>query len=853
MANGQIVSSAYGSAHGDKVNKQERRPREGKQWRAKTDPDRWYPCAILSVVITLSIGIGTAQSQEPWQRQRRPQPPGIGQQNAIQLAQAGERRFNISSQALSTALRQFSRVANVDLTFDAALVQGLRTPGISGTYTPERALQQLLAGTGLRYRFTSTTTVLLEQQVAQESGTGREVMLLDPVVVRDERLITGYKAERTTAGTKTDTPLLDIPQSIQVIPRQVIEDQGAVRLKDAIRNVSGVTTTNSSFTAFADHVNIRGFDASDSFVKNGLRRGAFGESLPQETANIERLEVLKGPASVLYGSLEPGGAVNIVTKQPLDTPLYAGEITYGSYNFIRPTIDISGPLNDSKTLLYRFNGAYEYSNAFLDLFQSQRFFLAPVVAVRFTPRTTLTLEGEYLQQNFSYYPGLPAVGTVLPNVNGDIPLQRWTGDPPFDDTERSAGEVGYRFEHRFNQHLLLRNAFRAVFFYRDEQNVLPLELARNQRRLFRGLFDARRHNNDYLLQTELVGDFNTGAVPHKVLLGFDLRRVDEDNKTLFDDSFPSLNLFNPRYFNRFSSSLTPNRFTFQDNQVGVYVQDQLTLLQNLKLLAGVRFDYAAQDTRFTDGETGERTTESRDDTAFSPRVGLVYQPITPLALYANFSQSFAPQGGSTAGGTPFEPETGTQYEVGIKGAFLDGRMSAVLAFYDLTKQNVESDDPDNPGFTRAIGEQRSRGIELDVAGEILPGWRVIASYAFIDAEITKDFGGYQGKRPPNVAAHGFSLWSAYELQRGALQGLGFGAGIFYVGERYGDFENTFELPDYVRTDMAVSYQPPFAPNLRMRLTVQNLFDVEHFESATDTVTVQPGSPITVQGTVAVRF
>jgi iron complex outermembrane receptor protein len=801
----------------------------------------------------LGISAGTAQAADRrgW---RRPLPQQAGgPQQTAQLAQAGEMRFDIPPQALSTALRQFSQVTQLELSFDAALTQGLRSQGLTGTYAPEPALQQLLAGTGLRYRFASAKTVVLERQVAQASGAAREALPLEPVVVREERAATGYKVERTTSATKTDTPLRDIPQSIQIIPRQVIEEQGAVVMRDVLRNVSGVTATDSSFTAFADHINIRGFEASGNFVKNGLRRGAFGENLPQETANIERLEVLKGPASVLYGQLEPGGAVNVVTKQPLDTPLYAGDLTIGSYNFVRPTLDFSGPLNAKKTVLYRLNGAYEHTNAFLDFFESQRFLIAPVVTVRFTPRTTLTLEGEYLQQNFSYYPGLPAEGTVLPNINGDIPLHRWTGDPPFDDTERLAGEIGYRFEHRFNQHLLLRNAFRAVFFRRDEQNILPLELSENQRRLFRALFDTKRTNNDYLLQTELVGDFTTGPVAHTVLVGFDLRRVDEDNTTIFDESFPSLDLFNPTYFNSFSSSLRPNRFTFQNNQVGVYVQDQVTLLQNLKLLAGVRFDYAEQDTLFTDGETGERTPESRDDTAFSPRVGLVYQPITPLALYASFSQSFLPQGGNTAGGTPFEPETGTQYEVGVKGEFLNGSMSATLAFYHLTKQNVESDDPANPGFTRAVGEQRSRGIELDVVGELLPGWRVIASYAFTDAEITKDFGGYEGKYPPNVAPHAFSLWSTYEFQRGALQGLGVGAGIFYVGERYGDFENTFELPDYVRTDMSVFYQPQFSPNLRLRLTVQNLFDVEYFESAVDRVTVQPGSPLTIQGTVAVRF
>jgi iron complex outermembrane recepter protein len=833
---------------------QRQRPGSATQLRRKAALGPWYSRAILGVVLPLGIGVGIAQSQGRWEPRHTVPQQTIGQQRMIRVAQAGESHFNIPSQPLSSALRQFSQVANLELFFDAVLTEGLHTQGLSGTYAPEPALQRLLAGTGLRYQFTSPNAVTLERQVAQESGTAREAQQLAPIVVREEREATGYKVEQTTSATKTDTPLLDIPQSIEIIPREVIEDQGAVEVRDVLRNVSGITATNSSFTGFADQINIRGFDASDNFVKNGLRRGNFGESLPQETANIERLEVLKGPASVLYGQLDPGGAVNIVTKQPLDTPLYAADLTLGSYEFFRPTLDLSGPVNTSNTVLYRLNMAYERSEAFLDFFESEHFFASPVVTVRFTPRTTLTLEGEYLQRNFSFYPGLPAVGTVLSNINGDIPLHRWTGDPPFDDTKRIAGEVGYRFEHRFNRHVLVRNAFRAIFFRRDEQNILPLALEDDQRTLARALFEARRENNDYLMQTELVADFTTGPVAHTVLVGFDLRRIDEDNETRFDESFPSLDLFNPTYFNTFSSSLPFNRFDFQDDRVGVYVQDQVTLLPNLKLLAGVRFDYAHQDTRRTDGETGERTPESRDDTAFSPRVGIVYQPIMPLALYANFSESFEPQPGNTGGGTPFEPETGTQYEIGVKGEFLDRRIAVLLAFYHITKQNVESVDPDNPEFTRAIGEQRNRGIELDVAGELLPGWRVIASYAYTDAEVTEDFGGFEGLRPPNVALHGFSLWSTYEFQQGALQGLGFGAGIFYVGERYGDFENTFELPDYVRTDMSVFYQPRFLPNLRARLTVQNLFDVEYFESADETdVTVHPGSPITVLGTVAVRF
>jgi len=831
---------------------QRQRPGSTTQLRKKAALGPWYSRVILGVVLPLGIGIGIAQSQGQWEPRHTVPQQTVGQQRMIRVVQAEALRFNIPSQPLSPALRQFSQVTNLELSFDAALTEGLRTQGLSGTYTPEHALQQLLTGTGLRYRFTSPNAVMLERQGAQESGTEGEALRTEPILVRGEQATTGYKAERTTSATKTDTPLLDIPQSIQIIPRQVIEDQSVVRLRDAVRNVSGTTGADSSFSVFADEINIRGFDARENYVKNGLRRPAIGigASLSHDTANIEQIEVIKGPASVLYGQLAPGGIINIVTKQPLAEPLYAGELTAGSYNFFRVAGDLSGPLNDKKTVLYRLNGAYEYSEAFLDFFDRNRFLIAPVVTMRLTPRTTLTLEGEYLQDRTPYYAGIPAVGTVLPNINGDIPLSRWPGDPPFDELERRSAEIGYRFEHRFNRHLLLRNAFRAVFFRRDDTSLIPLALRRDQRTLTRGLFVNEGEIEDYLLQTEVVVDFTTGSLIHTVLVGFELRHNNRTDDSLFDDSFPSIDLFNPTYFNTFSSDLPFDRFTSEANLAGVYVQDQITLWKYLKLLAGVRFDYVEQETRSTFGDTGETDRSSQDDTAFSPRVGIVYRPITPLAVYASFSRSFEPQTGITADGTP-EPEEGTQYEVGIKGEFLEGRMLATLALYHLTKENILTEDPDDPRFSRAIGEQRSRGIELDIAGEILPGWSVIASYAFTDAEITEDFSGNEGNRPENVAQHSASLWSIYRFQYGTLQGLGFGAGIFYVGERQGDLENTFELPDYVRTDVTVLYEPRFLPNVKARLTVQNLFDVEYFEGSTGDVLV--GAPVTVLGTIGMRF
>ncbi|HAG83295.1 MAG TPA: TonB-dependent siderophore receptor, partial [Cyanobacteria bacterium UBA12227] len=272
-------------------------------------------------------------------------------------------------------------------------------------------------------------------------------------------------------------------------------------------------------------------------------------------------------------------------------------------------------------------------------------------------------------------------------------------------------------------------------------------------------------------------------------------------------------------------------------------------LENLKLVLGGRLDIVNQKR----DDFVDSTTSEQDNDAFSPRVGIVYQPIEPISLYASFSRSFNPveTGTTLANGDIAEPERGTQYEVGIKADFLEGRLSSTLAFYELTRSNVLTPDRTNPFASIQTGEQRSRGIELDVAGEILPGWRVIASYAYTDAEITEDNQFEPGNRLINVPESSASLWTTYEIQQGSLKGLGFGLGFRFVGEREGDLENSFTLPNYFRTDAALYYK---RNNLRVAVNLYNLFDIEYFEAAQfGRAGIFPGSPFTVLGTIGWEF
>jgi iron complex outermembrane receptor protein len=657
----------------------------------------------------------------------------------------------------------------------------------------------------------------------------------------------GYQADDATTATRTDTPLRDIPQSIQVVPQQVLEDQQVIQLEDAVRNVSGVTSGNTFGGTQDGGFVIRGFPSFDLYLRNGFRDNAQGI---REFANIERIEVLKGPASVLYGNLEPGGVINFITESPLSDPYYSAELELGNYGFVRPTIDFSGPLNDDGTLLYRLNAAYLNEDGFRDFSRySERYFIAPVLTWQISDRTDLTLEFDYVNDERPFDRGLVVIGDEV----ADIPISRILGE---EDDFRQVEEVGagYRFEHRFSDNWRVRNAFRMLFSDSLDYAFQADSLDEETGILTRNLRSNDDQRESFALQTELVGEFATGPIDHTLLFGVDWSRNTQRSNTRAAESTPSINIFDPEYgaFRPERSDLpllTIDRFNTTDT-VGFFIQDQIDLLDNLHLLVGGRFDIIDQSSfSFLSG-----TGSDQNEAAFSPRIGILYQPIEPLSLYASYSQSFQPNVFTQSDGSFLEPERGRQFEVGIRGEFLDDRLVANLAAYHLTKTNVATTDPDDSNFSLPLGEVRSQGIELDVAGEILPGWNIIASYAHTDAEVT-DSGDDpffpEGLRIANVAPNTASLWTTYEIQAGTLQGLGFGIGLFYVDNRPGDFDNTYELPSFIRTDAAVYYR---GDNWRAAINVKNLFDERYFAGADfGRTTVRPGEPFTIVGSISVEF
>jgi iron complex outermembrane receptor protein len=691
----------------------------------------------------------------------------------------------------------------------------------------------------------------IEAESEAETEVGSEGDENIEIVVTGEQEEEGYSVPDASTATRTDTPLRDIPQSIQVVPEQVIEDQQVTELEEALRNVSGVTF-GGDVTSRGEEFNIRGFD-NVPILRDGFRRyGSFG-TFP-EVANLERIEVLKGPASILYGEIQPGGLINLVSKKPLAEPFYEAELQVGNWGFIRPRIDVSELLTDDGRLRYRLNALYQKSNSFRGFDQEdKRFFISPVLSWKISPSTDLTVSLEYTNDKRPADIGLPAFGDEVV----DVPRDRIANEPD-DKIERKYLNVGYDLEHRFNDNWKLRNAFR-YSSYDYDYNVLAYDLGDydDETGILNRFFASQEgQDKNYALQTNLVGEVATGSIAHTLLFGVDLSRNNERIVSAVGDTSP-LNIFNPVY----GQIPKPDEDTIpsfggdevETDRLGIYLQDQISLLDNVKLLAGLRYDTAEQKTTLIPGTSTLSGEQTRNYDALTPRVGIVYQPIEELSLYTSYSRSFNPNTGTTISGDPLEPEKGEGYEVGVKAQLLD-RLFATLAYFDITKQNVAVTDPLFPlDASIATGEQQSRGVELDVAGEILPGWNIIAAYAYIDAEVTADTNpDIVGNRLFNVPKHSASLWTTYEIQSGNLQGLGFGVGFNYVGEREGDLDNSFQVDSYFLTNASIFYR---RNNWRFALNFKNLFDINYIEAAENSRSSGnlPGDPFTVIGSVSVEF
>lgn len=786
------------------------------------------------------------------------------------LAGADRFDFDLPAQPLSAALDSVADTSGIKLMYADAAVQGLKTQAVRGRMTADEALKRVLARNGLRHEWVDKTLVAVKEDPQAPKDAS---VALDLVSVTDsaEDENPGYAAIRTSTATKTDTPIMETPVSIQTVTRQVMEDQQVVRVEDAIKNVSGVQK-NFGFGDLRENFTIRGFTADAQIYRNGVRLGR----TTFETAHLQQIEVLKGPSSVLYGRIQPGGMVNLVTKQPLDQPYYALQQQFGSYDFYRTTIDATGPLTDG--LNYRVNLAYLNSDSFRDFVDQERVFFAPSISWKLGERTTFNLALEYTHENSVIDSGIVALGDRPAKVK----RSQFMGDRG-DFTQHDGILLDFNWSHAFNDDWALKHTF--IYDDRDYRESYRPVVDFGNDEYHRGLWQVENPRRTYATSLDLNGKFETFGVKHNLLLGGDYYRRQElgegcagpgqsGNCLPWPPGMDGFDPFNPRgnpAFN-FDTHRFPSRRSFNydtaslEEWYGLYFQDQITLFDQLHILGGGRYDWIHQKNtnRWNHLLFTQNQFDALETQFFSPRVGILYRPFEWLSLYGNFVESIGSNLGHSFTGEVLTPETGTQYEIGTKTEFWGGRLIASLVYYHLTKENVQAVDVANSAnstFYKTQGQARSQGIELDVAGRITEDLSVIGTYAFTDARIKRDnqFPDNEGNRLPNVPENSGSLWVKYDLPFEFIKGLSLGTGAYVAGQREGDNENSFQLPGYVRWDAMAAYRFNVGPTrLTAQVNVTNILDKTYFK-ATNMLDGAPragitvGEPLTVLGSLRLEY
>jgi iron complex outermembrane receptor protein len=680
------------------------------------------------------------------------------------------------------------------------------------------------------------------------SGTPAAPVLLPGLTVEGERTafspVEGYRARRSITGSKGDSLLSDTPASVQVVPHQVLEDQNAGRTSDALKNVSGITSATGSYRYFNDFT-IRGFLLNgNNYFRDGLRDDSFSQS--QSLYGVERVEVLKGPASLLYGASQPGGSLNFISKLPTATPAYQVDVGYGTDNHWQGMADASGPLTDNKSIRYRLIAAIDQTDRFIDNMDSTRRYLNGTVQFGADRDTTFTLQGEYREGSEPNFYGVPAYGTV-DTSRIKLPRSR-SFQEPSDSRDYFVVSLTGTLDHRFNDIWSSRTQLRATMHEFEYSGYIPSSLNATRTALNRNYTLGKQEPYSYSFDTNLTGKFDVGDMPNTLIVG-----VQSDYSTNKVETYrqagalPAISLTNPVYGTRPTALAIQNNYTGRNFTKSLYAQNQLELTPQFQVIVGARLDSVDQDLI---DYTSKRTL-SREDTEVTGRYGLIYKPTSKLSFYTAYSQSYLPNSPSTLdrNGANFGPESGTQVEAGMRYDLLPG-LTASAAVFQIDRTDALATDPLNATRAVQIGEQRSRGVEVDVTGEITKGWNVIGNYTYVDAKIRKDTAFKTGNEMPNVAKHSARLWSVYDYALDDRSGLGIGAGVNWVGSRQGDLGNTFKLASYTVVDGLLYYR---YDGLKISLNATNLLDEEYIEGSTSAVRVYQGEPRQVMLRLSSKF
>ncbi|MFG6447504.1 TonB-dependent siderophore receptor [Roseateles sp. BYS180W] len=629
-------------------------------------------------------------------------------------------------------------------------------------------------------------------------------------------------AGRATTTTKGETRLLELPQSISVVTRERIDQTQAKSLAEALSGVAGVVAGERGRRGF-DDIGIRGQIFGQEKFVDGLMTMRPGYMPAEELFGAERVEVLKGPASLLFGSVRPGGMVNVVSKRPQREAFTRLALNAGSHGFKEATLDVGRSFAQQQRHAWRVAALVNDSDDETDHVFFRNAYVAPSLQLQLGEATQLTLLSSYQDRAWLRNQGLPPKGTVLPNKNGPVRRELYLGDPSLGHNDTRRTRLGWELQHQLNSAWSLHQNAR----WDDSQLTQRVAayhatLAADERTQARTGTLASDDQRALALDTHMRGRANSPLGRHSLTLGLDLAHFSGRSaaNNCSTANLGTQDLYTPSY-GRFSLNTVCTGAARDNSELlrsaGLYARDQLHLDAGLVLTYGLRHDQLRA--QLTDQRTAKRSTQG--DSATTGMLGVVYEMAPGWAPYASLANSFVPVVGSDRAGRAFVPERGRQIEGGIKYEGAGGRQSASFALYDLRRQNVLTPDPVNAGFNVQDGEHRSRGLELEAGLALAPGWRVNAAYGYTDAEVSRSNNAAErGRRVNNVPRHSLSAWSQYDIVRGPLAGVGVGLGLRGMSQRRG-YSYDFAIPGYAVLDAALRYQ---GPRWGVALNVRNLTD-----------------------------
>ncbi len=768
-------------------------------------------------------------------------------------AQAGAeqaRRFDIPAGTLTAALNRFAEEAGVFLSAPAAMTQGKSSAGLSGNFSIEQGFVELLRGQGLQaVRRSDGSYALRAAPAAAQVSTADTApsSTLATVTVTASAQGDGSafspQARRTSTAAKTDTPNMEVPQAISVVTRDQIDEQGAApALQDALRYTPGLIGTRG-VNLTDDSFNVRGFAAglatssNTPVFRDGLRQAPAMYASTVEPYGIERIDVLRGPGSVLFGQVTPGGLINVVSKRPSSEAQREVNVQLGSHNHKQIGVDLGGKLDESGEWTYRLTAMGRDADTQTDYIPNDRQYVAPALTWRPSANTSLTVLASYQKTKTAYNWGLPVSGTVLPNPNGPLGRGVFTGEPGFDRYETQTWSLGYLFEHRFNDTWSLRQNAR---YYESDMiwdSAYGAGMQADQRRLNRFAFIRADDYKSSNIDTQVEAKWRHGVFEHTTLAGIDYADVpwirNERRGTA-----AALDLFDPVYGSPIVPNAQPSRILHTDtSQLGLYLQEQVKINQRWVLMAGLRHDRARSKVNgtLTNGSATSPITSvslRNNDSATTGRIGAVYLMDNGWAPYLSAATSYEPEAGALDfNNNPFKPTRGRQYEAGIKYESPDSPVSMMAAVFDLRRTNVLTADPDHAGYSVQAGEIRSRGLELEAKARLNRSVELMGAYSYTRTEITRSNNGDQGTAPPGVPRHNLSLWASYRLPQNLLPGVKMGMGVRRIvgtsGYVLGSTPTPAQLPAYTVFDAMISYdRGPWS----IALNVSNLFDKTYVQS-----------------------